>query len=227
MAYCTIQAAKDAGVTGDDAVVTAWITAAQEGIERYTQQVFEPTDLVVVADVGADGLVILPRRVRTVTSVMPVLEPDDGASIPASAYRVTSSKVLGQIDAVHLAWGGYDDLVAGAESYSGGWLGLWERWGAEQVKVLGSFGYDAVPPLVGQACALLAADLQAKAAPSDADATTDPGLQVDDEGNNVAIEDTDDGPSGVVGPTSSTGSTQVDALLVGYLNRGTTLIGGV
>lgn len=227
MAYCTIQAAKDAGVTGDDAVVTAWITAAQEGIERYTQQVFEPTDLVVVADVGADGLVILPRRVRTVTSVMPVLEPDDGASIPPSAYRVTSSKALGQIDAVHLAWGGYDDLVAGAESYNGGWLGLWERWGAEQIKVLGSFGFDAVPALVGQACALLAADLQAKAAPSDADATTDPGLQVDDEGNNVAIEDSDDGPSGVVGPTPSTGSTQVDALLVGYLNRGTTLIGGV
>ncbi|MFC9465203.1 hypothetical protein [Streptomyces coelicoflavus] len=227
MAYCTIQAAKDAGVTGTDAEVTAWITAAQEGIERYTQQVFEPTDLVVVADVGADGLVILPRRVRTVTSVIPVLEPDGGASVPASAYRVTSSTVLGQIDAVHLAWGGYDDLVAGAESYNGGWLGLWERWGAEQVKVLGSFGYDAVPSLVGQACALLAADLQAKAAPSDADATSAPGLQVDDEGNNVAIEDTDDGPSGVVGPTSSTGSTQVDALLVGYLNRGTTLIGGV
>ncbi|MEU9597153.1 hypothetical protein AB0E06_10110 [Streptomyces sp. NPDC048109] len=227
MAYCTIQAAKDAGVTGTDAEVTAWITAAQEGIERYTQQVFEPTDLVVVADVGADGLVILPRRVRTVTSVMPVLEPDDGTSIPASAYRVTSSTVLGQVDAVHLSWGGYDDLVAGAESYNGGWLGLWERWGAEQVKVVGSFGYDAVPPLVAQACALLAADLQAKAAPSDADATTDPGLQVDDEGNNVAIEDTDDGPSGVVAASSSTGSTQVDALLVGYLNRGATLIGGV
>ncbi|MFJ8144683.1 hypothetical protein ACIQ6R_06360 [Streptomyces sp. NPDC096048] len=228
MAYCSEEDARDAGCTGTSAEVTAWIAAAQERIDAYTQQVFEPTDLVVVADVGADGLVILPRRVRTVTSVMPVLEPDDGASIPASAYRVTSSRVLGQIDAVHLAWGGYDDLVAGAESYNGGWLGLWERWGAEQVKVLGSFGYDTVPQMVGQACALLAADLQAKAAPSDADAAEDGGLQVDDEGNNVAIEDTDDdGASGVVGPTASTGSTQVDALLTGYLNRGYNLIGGV
>jgi hypothetical protein len=226
MAYCSIQAARDAGCTGTDAEVAAWIQAGRERIEQYTQQIFEPTDLVVVADVGAGGLVILPRRVRTVTSVMPVLEPDDGASLPASAYRVTSSKVLGQIDAVHLAWGGYDDLVVGAESYNGGWLGLWERWGAEQVRVAGSFGYDTVPLLVGQGNALLAAHLQGEASPTDEDAP-DGGLDVDDEGNNVAIEDSDDGPSGVVSPSSSTGSTQVDALLVGYLNRGYNLIGGV
>jgi hypothetical protein len=226
--YCSIEAAKNAGVTGDDAVVTAWITAAQEAIERYTQQCFEPTDLVVVADVGADGLVILPRRVRSVTSVMPVLEADDGPSLPSSAWRVTSSDVLGQIDAVRLFDAGYDDLIAGAESYNGGWAGLFARWGAEQVKVVGSFGYDAVPFLVSQACALLAAHLQAKATPSDADAAQDPGLQVDDEGNNVAIEDRDDdAPSETpVAPSSSTGSTQVDGLLVGYLNRAP-VIGGV
>jgi hypothetical protein len=228
VAYCSITAARDAGCTGTDAEVAAWIQAAQEAIERYTQQVFEPTDLVVVAGVGAGGLVILPRRVRTVSAVQPVLEADDGASIPSSAWRVTSSKVLGQVDAVHLAWGGWNDLVVGAESYNGGWLGLWERWGAEQVKVTGNFGYDAVPLLVSQACALLAGDLQAKAQPSDADAAQDSSLQVDDEGNNVAIEDSDDDPSsGVVGPSSSTGSTQVDALLAGYLNHGPSLIGGV
>jgi len=177
--------------------------------------------------VAPAGLVILPRRVRTVTSVMPVLEADDGASLPSSAWRVTSSAVLGQIDAVYLAWGGWDDLVAGAESYSGGWLGLWERWGAEQVKVVGQFGYDEVPLLVSQGCALLAAELQAKARPSDADAADDGSLTVDDEGNNVAIENDDDAPSDVVSPSSSTGSTQVDALLVSFMNRGATLIGGV
>ncbi|MFF7534877.1 hypothetical protein ACFZB2_38195 [Streptomyces bobili] len=228
MAYCSIVAARDAGCTGTDGEVTAWIEAAREGIERYTQQCFEPTDLVVVADVGAGGLVILPRRVRTVTAVQPVLEADDGASLPSSAYRVTSSDVLGQVDAVRLAWGGWNDLVAGAESYNGGWLGLWERWGAAQVKVTGSFGYDAVPLLVGQACALLAADLQAKAQPSDADAAGDASLKVDDEGNNVAIEDSDDdAPTTPVSPQASTGSTQADALLAGYLNRGPSLIGGV
>ncbi|MGW5130359.1 hypothetical protein [Streptomyces sp. NPDC004135] len=219
MAYCSVEDAKNAGCTGSDAEVAAWIAAAQEAIERYTQQCFEPTDLVVVADVAPGGLVILPRRVRTVTSVMPVLEADDGPSIPPTAYRVTSAAVLGQVDAVHLAWAGYDDLIAGAESWNGGWAGLLTRWGAEQVKVVGEFGYDAPPLLVNRACALLAADLQAKASPSDADAAQDPSLQVDDEGNNVAIEDTDDAPSTPPAPSSSTGSTQVDALLVNYLNR--------
>ena len=227
MAYCSIAAAREAGCTGTDAEVAAWIEAAKERITAYTQQLFEPTDLVVVADVGAGGLVILPRRVRTVTSVMPVLAADDAPSIPSSAYRVTSSEVLGQVDALCLAWGGFNDLVAGAESYNGGWFGLWERWGAEQVKVLGSFGYDSPPLLVGQGNALLAADMQAKAAPSDADAAEDESLDVDDEGNNVRIEDTaDDASSEAVAPSASTGSTQVDALLAGYLNRGS-LVGGV
>jgi hypothetical protein len=219
MAYCSIAQARDAGCTGDDAVVAAWITAAQEAIERYTQQCFEPTDLVVVADVAPGGLVILPRRVRSITSVMPVLEADDGPSLPAASYRVTSADVLGQVDAVHLAVDGYDDLVAGAESWAGGWSGLLARWGAEQVKVVGTFGYVSPPLLVQQGCALLAAHLQAKTAPSDADASADSSLQVDDEGNNVAIEDTDDAPSSPVAPSSSTGSTQVDALLVSYMNR--------
>jgi len=227
MAYCTIEAAKNAGCTGDDAVVAAWIAAAQEAIERYTQQCFEPTDLVVVADVGADGLVILPRRVRQITSVMPVLEADDGPSIPSSAYRVTSADVLGQIDAVRLFDTGYDDLIAGAESWNGGWAGLFSRWGAEQVKLVGEFGFAEVPFLISQACALLAAHLQAEASPSDADAEQDPSLQVDDEGNNVAIEDSDDdAPTTPVDPWASTGSTQVDGLVAGYLNRAP-VIGGV
>ncbi|MFE3169328.1 hypothetical protein [Streptomyces sp. NPDC059224] len=228
MAYCSNEAAREAGCTGTDAEVAAWIGAARERIDAYTQQCFEPTDMAVVADVSAAGLVILPRRVRTVTAVMPVLEADDGPSIPSSAYRVTSSGVLGQIDAIHLMWGGYDDLVAGAESYSGGWLGLWERWGAEQVKVLGSFGYDSPPLGVSLGNALLAAHMQGQATPSDADAAEDPSLQVDDEGNNVAIEDTDDAPSETpVAPSASTGSTQVDGLLAPFLNRGYNLIGGV
>jgi hypothetical protein len=218
--------ARDAGCTGTDAEVAAWIAAAAERITLYTWQFFEPTPLVVVADVGADGLVILPRRVRSVTSVTPVVSGDDGPSLPASAYRVTSSDVLGQIDAVHLAWGGYDDLVAGAESYNGGWAGLWDRWRAEQVKVAGEFGYAAVPALVGKACALLAAHLQAAAAPSDADtAAGGGGVEVDDEGNNVRIENDADETTPVA-PSASTGSTQVDALLVSYINR-PALIGGV
>ncbi|MER6191776.1 hypothetical protein [Streptomyces cyaneofuscatus] len=197
-----------------------------EQIHRYTQQFFEPTVAVVVADVAPDGLALLPRRVRSVTSVQPVVGADDAPSLPSSAYRVTSSEVLGAVDAVHLRWGGYDDLVAGAESYNGGWRGLFDRWGAEQARIAGTFGYAEVPPLVAQACALLAAHMQAAASPSDADSTATPGLDVDDEGNNVRIEN-DNEETTPVAPSASTGSTQVDALLVGYLNRGHSLIGGI
>jgi hypothetical protein len=226
MAYCSEEEARDAGCTGTSAEVLAWIAAAEERITRYTQQLFEPTSLVVVADVAADGLVILPRRVRTVTAVTPVVSDGSASALPSSAWRVTSSDVLGQVDAVHLRWGGYDDLIAGAESYNGGWRGLFERWGMEQAKVTGEFGYDTVPVLVSKACALLAAHIQAEAAPSDADAAADPGLAVDDEGNNVRIED-DDAETTPAAPSSSTGSTQADALLVAYINRAVPSFGGV
>ncbi|WP_202462352.1 hypothetical protein [Streptomyces sp. SID8374] len=219
--------AKDAGCTGTDGEVAACISAATERITAYTQQFFEPTVAVVVADVAPDGTALLPRRVRTVTSVQPVVGTDDGPWLPSSAYRVTSSEVLGGVDAVHLRWGGWDDLVAGAESYNGGWRGLFDRWGAEQARITGTFGFAEVPPLVAQACALLAAHIQAAAAPSDADSTAGPGLDVDDEGNNVRIENTSDEEATPVAPSASTGSTQVDALLVGYLNRGHSMIGGI
>lgn len=226
MAYCSVDQARAAGCTGTDGEVAAWISVAMEQIHRYTQQYFEPTVAVVVADVAPDGTCLLPRRVRTVTAVTPVRAGDDAPSLPSSAYRVTSSDVLGSVDAVHLRWGGYDDLIVGAESYNGGWRGLFDRWGSEQARVTGTYGYAEVPPLVAQACALLAADVQAKARPSDADSAAAPGLDVDDEGNNVKIEDTDDSVTTPVAPSASTGSTQVDALLVGYLNR-VSLIGGI
>lgn len=226
MAYCTVAQARDAGTTGTDAEVAAWIAAATERITAYTQQCFEPTVMVVVADVAPDGTCLLPRRVRTITSVTPVVASDDAPSLPSSAWRVTSSDVLGSVDALHLRWGGYDDLIVGAESWSGGWRGLWDQWGQEQARIVGEFGYDAVPPLVTQACALLAAHLQATAAPSDADAAQAPGLDVDDEGNNVRIEN-DAAETTPVSPSASTGSTQVDALLVSYLNRGYNLLGGI
>lgn len=225
MAYCSVAQARDAGCTGEDAEVTAWISAATERITAYTQQAFEPTVMAIVADVAPDGTCLLPRRVRTVTAVTPVRAGDDAPSLPSSAYRVTSSDVLGGVDAVHLRWGGYNDLIVGAESWAGGWRGLFDRWGAEQARVTGEFGYATVPVLVTQACALLAAHIQAAAAPSDADSTASPGLDVDDEGNNVRIEN-DDETTTPVAPSASTGSTQVDALLVGYLNR-VSLIGGI
>jgi hypothetical protein len=226
MAYCTVAQAREKGATGTDAEVAAWIAAATERITKYTQELFEPTVTVVVADVAPDGLVILPRRVRTITSVTPVWDVGDAPALPTAAWRATSADVLGQIDAVRIAYGGYDDLVVGAESWAGGWQGLFESHWTRQAMVAGTFGLAAVPALVAQACALLAAHVQAQATPSDADAAQDPGLDVDDEGNNVRIEDSSDDPSATPdAPSASTGSTQVDALLVEYINAGPALAG--
>lgn len=224
---CTEQQARDAGCTGDTPTVLAWIAAATVRITRYTSQLFEPTTVAVVADVGAEGLVLLPRRVRTVTSVTPVWDgPDDAPPLPTSAYRVTSSATLGAVDAVQIRLGGYDDLVVGAESYNGGWQGLFDRHWSQQAVIAGEFGYDETPPEVTTGCALLAASMQAAATPSDADAADDAGLDVDDEGNNVRItidDDTDGGAS----PASSTGNPAVDALLAPYINAGRFVLGGI
>lgn len=210
---CTTQQARDAGCTGTDPEVAGWIAAATVRITRYTSQFFEPTTVAVVADVAPGGLVLLPRRVRTVTSV--TLHPD-GPVLPSSAYAVTSAAdAVGALDSVRLAYGGWDDLVAGAESYSGGWANLFDCY--EQALVAGEFGLDAPPSEVSTGCALLAADMQAKATPSDADAAVDESLDVDDEGNNVRITD-DEPAAGDVSPVSSTGNAAVDALLAPYIN---------
>lgn len=224
--YCTVEQARKQGATGTDAEVAAWIAVAMVRITDYTHQLFEPTTMAVVADVAPDGLVILPRRVRTVTAVTPIADgPDAPSALPTTAYRVTSSATLGQIDAVRIAYGGYDDLVVGAESWAGGWRNLLGYWTA-QVQVDGSFGEDAPPMPVTLGCALLTAHLQGGADPSDADAEQSAGLDVDDEGNNVRISDTTASATAVSG-RASTGSTQVDALLVPYINAGLTLLGGV
>jgi hypothetical protein len=216
---CTVQQARTAGTTGTDPEVTAWILAATERITRYTSQLFEPTTVAVVADVAPDGLVLLPRRVRTVTSVTPVWDgPTDPPALPAAAYRVSSSATLGAVDSVQIAYGGWDDLVVGAESWNGGWQGLFDRYWSAQVTVQMEAGLDAPPMPVSLGAALLSAHMQAAATPTDADASVDSGLDADDEGNNVRITDDASEQAGATDPVSSTGSTAVDALLAPYIN---------
>ncbi|GAA2112461.1 hypothetical protein GCM10009759_55190 [Kitasatospora saccharophila] len=227
--YCTVAQARAAGCTGTDGEVIGWISRAQAVVDAYTQQAFEPTDLTVAGTVSPTGLILLPRRVRTVSAVRLGTGPGDSDhTIPATAYRVTSSSVLGQVDAVQLAQYGYDDLVAGAESYSGGWANLWCRWGSSAL-VDGSFGYDTPPPGVDLATAMVAAwsQLVATGQGTAGGGVAPGGIQVDDEGNNVVIEpatsdDTGDGPST---PRATTGVPQADVLLSLYRND-YTLIGG-
>ncbi len=229
MAYCTVDQARAAGCTGTDAEVGAWIALAQVRVDRFTQQAFEPTDMTVAADIGPDGLILLPRRVRSVSAVV-VADGGvggDGVTLPAAAYRVTTSAVLGDVDAVQLYATGYDDLVAGAESYSGGWAGLFDRLCADRAQVTGSYGFDAPPPGVDLATAMVAAYVQGvTTGTATASGTTPPGgVDTDDEGNNVAITDTEGGAT--TSPAApSTGVAEADALLSQY-HGGPALLAGV
>lgn len=227
--YCTVDQARAAGCTGTDLEVESWIALAQSRVDAFTQQVFEPTDMTVAADIGPDGLILLPRRVRSVSAVVAAdaMVDGGGVEVPAAAYRVTSSAVLGDVDAVQLYLGGYDDLIAGAESYNGGWAGLWERYGADRVQVTGSFGYDTPPPGVDLATALVAAYVQGVTTGTTAADGTAPagGVDTDDEGNNVAI--TDEAGGATTSPAApTTGSAQADTLLAQY-HGGPPLLAGV
>lgn len=230
MAYCTVDQARAAGCTGTDLEVASWIALAQTRVDAYCQQVFEPTDMTVAADVAPDGLILLPRRVRSVSAVV-VADGGvggDGVTLPAAAYRVTSSATLGDVDAVQLYATGWDDLVAGAESYNGGWAGLLDRLAAERALVDGSFGYDTPPPGVDLATAMVAAYVQQVTTGQTApDGTAPPGgVNTDDEGNNVAITDETTAVAADSPAAPSTGVAAADKLLAQY-HGGPALLAGV
>lgn len=152
--YATVAAARARGATGTDDEVVQAISDAMVRVDRYTGDRFLPTTMTVVAEIGVDGVAVLPRRVQSVTAVRYVGATTD---LVATAYRVRSADTPGDVDAVELATYGYDDLIVGAESYNGGWGSL-NRVG-RRIEVTGSFGWAAVPPDVARATAFLAADL--------------------------------------------------------------------
>lgn len=214
--YCTLQQARDAGAVGTDAEVGDAISEARRLIDRYCADGFTPTPMTLAAIVGGDGTALLPRRVRQVTRVAPV-----GSSTPlaTTAYRVLSSRMLGQVDAVVI--GGYgrggDALIAGAEPWNGGWSNLINGFATGQIEVTGVFGWDTPPLPVQAAAALLAAKLTTGTLD-----TGGAGPDVDEEGNVVVVT-----ASGVTPPatSSSTGDAGADALLFGHRNVRVRLLG--
>jgi hypothetical protein len=228
VAYCTEDQARAAGAIGTSAEVLAWIAAAQTAVDQFTQQFWEPRDAAIVADLPADGLVILPRRIRTVTSITPYPLPAIAPQIqlPPTAFVVRSAATVGDIDAVQIGFGGYDVLVAGAEPWNGGWWGLMRYYNASSVLVQGSWGLDSAPPMVGLATATVAAALQARTTPGGDPVGNPGGLDVDDEGNNVKIQPaTNSDGTYNIGFRPSTGSAQADAMLAPYLNARPALAG--
>lgn len=207
--YCTIQQARDQGATGTDAEVLADIAEARLRIDRYTGDTFAPTRMVVVSRVRNDGTALMPRIVRSVEYVQPV----GGTPLASSAWRALSSRTPGQVDAVVVGGMGYGDpLIVGAEPWRGGWQNLLGNLATGQVQVGGIFGWDAPPPEVIAACAVLAAQISTGALPG----VGGTGLDTDDEGNVVTITQT-----ATASPTASrtTGNAEADAQLAPLVAR--------
>jgi len=210
--YCTVELARERGAKGDDAAVEAAIVAAGDLIDRYTGRVWAPVDAVVIARVSPDGTAFLPWQVDAVTEVRSLGSP---TPLSLSAFAVTSSKVYGGVDAVHLGGGGWaDPLIAGAEPWSGGWANLLR--GVERVQVTGTFGPDETPLVVRDAAAALAVwltDGGSLVPPSPSTPGGNP-VDTDDEGNVLSI--TVDATQGVTrAPTTGLGA--VDAALAAHV----------
>lgn len=218
MSYCSRDEAKSAGARGSIAELDAAIADAQERIERYTSDVFEPTQLTIEADVDSEGFAYLRRRIITIDSVSwyGVATPID-----AAGYRVSSSSNPGGRDRIELAGslGWADVTINGAEPWNGGWLGYASRYGPPRVVVEGTFGWQTVPSQVRDACALLAAHLRG----ADADAE-DPTVQVDVEGNVLPVVESVKPAKSDSVRDRTTGSAAVDELLADYV-RGVVRVG--
>jgi len=207
MAYCTLTEARSAGATGTDGEVAQAIADAQELVDRYTGDSFEESEQTVTATIGANGLALLPRRVSAITSITFV-----GASsaIDASAYRLRTSSTPGDIDAIEMAGYGYgqyayNDLIAGAERWNGGYANLAQP--GRRITVVGTFGWAAVPSSVRRATALIAAGLTTN--PTGDELAGVRSLSV--EGYSVTFDGT--------GERVTTGHPEADRLLAGFRRR--------
>lgn len=223
--YATIAAVRavpgvDPALT--DAQITAALVAARSLIDAYTGQWWEPTPATIVARAGADGLVLLPYRVVTVTAVRPV---GSSTPVPAAAYTVTSADKPGQYDSVRLGpqrWA--DPLIVGAEPWAGGWSNLLGDTSGAQVEIDGTFGRALTdqPVITDAAVALAVWRLGGgKLIPaSGAGDATPP--STDDEGNAVSI--TIDTSAALV-RTITTGLSTVDAALAPHRHTDSVRIG--
>lgn len=204
--YCTVAQARAAGAEGSNAEVQAAIASAELRVNRKTRTAWGRRQRTVVATIDADGRALLPSPIDTAQAIT-VRAVGATSDLAATAYQVTSSDTVGQLDAIYLGWGGSDPLVLGAEPWNGGWAGL--LTGIRQLQVSGVMGV-VTPPEVAQATALIAASITAGTSPGSTTGVSGE-LDADDEGNAVTISPAGADPDAV--RARSTGVPLADELL--------------
>lgn len=226
--YCTVPEARAAGAVGTDAQIVESIRIATHRIEKFTGDYFTPRVLTVVARVGGDGRAMLPHRLTSAASVTEVMDDHSQTVLATATWRASSSVIPGAVDSVNIGrdWVGTNILVVGLEPWAV------PRTSVERVRVTGTFGYSAIPPIVVWACARLAAALSRDVVQdTDADPLTPPpatGWVADPEGNVLPVVPPFTEPATVddLEAQRTTGDRKVDGALVPY-RRTQPLLAGV
>jgi hypothetical protein len=152
--YASIGEVRAAGVAASvsDATITAVLAGAKERIDRYCGDTFETTGTITVRGALQGGVVLLPYRAQSVTSVV-YADVAGATPWPVTSYTVSSSATVGDVDAVRQI--GYGLL-------SGALLDVaWEPVRSTAVEdrpvlVTGVFGWTTTPDAVNDAATLLA-----------------------------------------------------------------------
>lgn len=217
--YATRAQARAAGAVGTDAEIDAAVATAEQRVDRYTGQRWQPTVMTVLGRITGKGIVVLPRQIDP-TQAVAVRPLGATTDLPASSYQVTSSRTPGGIDALWLGHGLSDITVNGAEPYAGGWPALLPRTG--MVQVTATFGTATTPYEVVRATGLIAASVLA-GGPTD----TPAGPSVNDEGETLAVQAGPVATQGVAdtSPLRTTGVPAADALLAPLAHRAVRLSG--
>lgn len=221
--YCTLDQARDAGATGSETELHAAISAASDRVTRFTHELFAETQLTIVRPIAADGCIYTHTRIVDVAAVRYV---GWATPIDVTSYRVLSSSVDGQVDAIilagTLAWS--DITVLGAEPWNGGWANLMygNSQAQPQVEIDGTFGWTVAPVDVAEATARIAAVL--RRSDKTPEASSEDSSAVDDEGNVIPVVPpfstaASDVAQLVRTRVRTTGSRVADDLLMSYVRE--------
>jgi hypothetical protein len=207
----TLAGARARGAYGDDAEVTAALTAATLRVSTYCRDLFEPAAGQARVLNLTHGLALAPVRLRAVTSVQ-----SESTLLPAAAYRLvpTPGTAVGDADymGVEIATRGANGLIAGAEPWRGGWANLYDP-DHPYLTVTGDWGWPAPPADVVEAVHRLAAHLTPHGYTPAADAEGTPNA-VPAPTTSAEPDAEDVSPAGRSERT--TGSAAVDRLLLPY-----------
>jgi hypothetical protein len=139
---------------GTDAYIDACIALATSRVQEDLNDDFEPpspdNDITIDVDGWGGSTLYVPRRIRSITSLSTRDSTGTLTLESATTYRVISSLNAGGTGLM----GGFDQIEALTGLTSVGW-----PWGIQTVRLVGKFGWSAVPEDVKRLVAIYTYEL--------------------------------------------------------------------